>query len=75
MPFLSEPPSFSFTSSIQPFYNMETYTENTYYLVLVIVVVTANVTRLKAPKIKNMVVKRLEVLPISCEYSGLVYSP
>jgi hypothetical protein len=75
MPFLSEPPLFDFTSSIQSYYNIETYTENIYYLVLVKVVVAANAIRLSAPKIKNMVTKRLEVLFINCEYSGIVYSP
>jgi len=54
---------------------METHTENTYYLASVEVVVAANVTRLSAPEIKNTVAKRLEVLPTSCEYSGIVYSP
>jgi hypothetical protein len=73
MPFLSEPPLFGFTSSIQPY--IETHTENTYYLALVKVVVATNITRLKAPEIGNMVAKRLEALPISCEYSGLVSSP
>ena len=54
---------------------METHTENTYHLALVEVVVAANVIRLSAPEIKNMVAKRLEVLPTSCEYLGIVYSP
>jgi hypothetical protein len=73
MLFLSEPPLFGFTSSIQPY--IKTHIENTYYLALVKVVVTTNVIRLKAPEIRNMVIKRLEALPISCEYSGLVSSP
>jgi hypothetical protein len=54
---------------------METHTENIYHLASVTVVVAANITPLEAPEIENMVAKRLEVLPTSCEYSGLVYSP
>ena len=54
---------------------METHTENTYHLASVEVIVAAKVTRFSAPEIKNMVAKGLEVLPTSCEYSGVVYSP
>jgi hypothetical protein len=54
---------------------METHTENTSHLALVTVIVATNVTPLSALEIENMVAKRLEVLPTSCEYSGIVYSP
>lgn len=54
---------------------MKTHKENKHELMLVNVGVPAKVKKWEASEIANTINKRLEVLPISCEYLGLVYSP